>query len=123
MNALSSAGPSRYGFGAFGMSVGLALIAGALALEIPSLAALVGTLAALALAGWAAGARGRTARSGRGRWSVAGAFVLLGVAALFFVSAPPALAETRGLALALGLLPLWLVERRRTSFSTGGTTT
>lgn len=120
MTALAPLATDRFGPGTFGTAVGLAVIAGALAIEIPSLTSLVGVLAALALAGWASLARGAGAGPSGRRPSLAGCFGLLGAAAFYFVTAPPPLESTRGLVLAAGLLPLWLVERRRSDVGSGG---
>ena len=101
-------------FDTFSVAVGLAVIAGGLALLAPYLDSLTAALAALAGAGCAAG---RTLD--RGNWtesvlSVRGAGLLcatVGTGAFFLLPGPWAAA--RGLALALSLVPLWLGERRR----------
>jgi hypothetical protein len=103
-------------FDTFRVAVGLALITGGLALALPYLDGLTGALAALAVAGWAAG---------RGRDRVPGTFgirpgqiVGLGLAAMgagAFFLLPGALSFARGLALALSLVPMWWMERGRPS--------
>ncbi|MGA8303208.1 MAG: hypothetical protein WA691_01270 [Thermoplasmata archaeon] len=101
-------------FDPFGVAVGLAVIAGALALLAPYLNALTAALAALAGAGWVAGRAGeRTRGSGwllYGRAAAIG-FATLGTGAFFLLPEP--FTSGRGLALALSLVPLWVVERRR----------
>ena len=103
-------------FETFGVAVGCALVSGALSLAAPFLDALTGALAALAVAGWLSALRRR--RSSSGEWlqlTPLAAISTLGLAAGLFLFAPGAVAPFRGLLLALGLLPLWLVERRRRS--------
>ncbi len=95
----------------FGLAVGTALIAGGLSVVAPFLAALVGALAALALASWAmALGSGRWTRA---RWRSSGpGLVALALGALGFLDPPTALSAYRGLVLAIGLVPLWVLERR-----------
>jgi hypothetical protein len=102
------------GFEAFGTSCGLAVVAGALSALAPAFAALTATLVALALAGWASIHR-------RASWprqpldaalaTYVAPFAVLGVAGAVFVDPPAAFAPWRALLLALGLVPLWVVER------------
>jgi hypothetical protein len=108
--------PSRarsFDFQTFPAAVGLALIAGGLALAAPFLNSLVGALAALAVAGWVVDRRpvgresvGRTAPTVRLGW------VCVGMGALIFFALPPPAAAARGLLLAGSFLPLWLADRR-----------
>jgi len=114
---------SLLGFETFGTAVGLAVVAGALSLIAPSLTVLVGTLAALALAGWASlryqeGGRGR-----RIRWKARGlALAVLGLGGIVYLDPPGSLASVRALLLGLGLVPLWAAERRTPDLpSAGGT--
>ena len=102
----------RLGFAAFGTSVGLAVLLGALSVAVPGLVAVTGTLAALAVAGWATLPRrlGPTPWARRGAVSLVGCALLLGAAA--YLLPPVFLVPYRGLAIALGLVPLWLLERR-----------
>ncbi len=101
-------------FEVFGTSLGLALVTGALALLLPFLLALAGTLAALAIAGWC----GMLRRGGGTRPALSDPGRLIGVAmaiggTIVYLGAVPVLAPGRGLLLALALLPLWWVERHR----------
>lgn len=101
-------------FETFSVAVGLAAIVGGLALLAPFLSALTAALAALAMAGWASGLP--RVRTGWAEWLPptrrAGLLsVGLGVGAFFALSGP--WAAVRGLALAVSLVPLWMVERRR----------
>lgn len=98
----------------FGTSVGVGLVAGALSVVVPFLAALAATLAALALAGWASMVR----RCGTGRAELARpdrllALGLLGAGAIVYGFPVRELAAFRGLLLGLAVVPLWLTERRR----------
>lgn len=107
-------GPTELDFEAFGLAVGSAVISGALSLALPFLAALTGSLAALAVAGWIARQRHRgVPRSELRRARVVGAGALLVLAIVLYVAPPVSLEPGRGLALGLGLVPLWIVERRR----------
>jgi hypothetical protein len=102
-------------FDTFGVGVGLAVIAGALSLVAPYLDALTVALAALAIAGWAAGrSRDRRERRSTGRpLRVVGlACAVIGAAAFFLLAGPAAM--TRGFALGIALVPLWVIERRGT---------
>ncbi len=103
----------RIGSSTFGAAVGLALIAGGLSLAVPELTTLVGTLAALAFAAWAAHARTELTRKAGRVAGVAAGLAALGLAAVLFAAAPSAVGPVRGLVLALGLLPLWVAERKR----------
>ncbi|MCI4343638.1 MAG: hypothetical protein L3J92_05950 [Thermoplasmata archaeon] len=100
-------------FDVVGVSVGAALVSGALAIVGPSLAALTGSLAALAWAGWFSLARRTTATlrgafGGDARW----ASLSVSAGAFFFLLAPPEADPFRALGLALSLMPLWILARR-----------
>ncbi len=104
------------GFEAFGTACGLAVVTGALAAVAAGFTLLTGTLAALAVAGWASRHRRSRLDGGspvRPRGSYVLPFAALGAGALVFLDPPGELARWRALLLALGLLPLWLAERRR----------
>ena len=106
-------------FEVFGTSLGAGLVAGALSVVDPFLVALAGTLAALALAGWASMLR----RRGIGRAELARpdrllALGLLGGGAIVYGLSVPGLTAFRGFLLVLAIVPLWLTERRR-SFAPG----
>jgi len=107
---------AELGFDTFGTACGLGLVAGALAIVVPTFAVLTLTMVALALAGWVALHRQATPRAGRGDGlggaRTVGLEVLSAAAVLFFVL-PPALGAWRGLLLGLGLVPLWVAERGR----------
>jgi hypothetical protein len=91
-------------FEVVGVAVGAALVRGALAPLDPSLAALTGALAALALAGWVA----RRARPlGPLRGAEALALASLTAGALVFLAAPGPVAPLHALLLALAAIPLW----------------
>ncbi len=97
---------------ALGLAVGTALVAGALSVVASFLAALVGTLAALAVLSWTI-LRGRSG-VGRRAYVGGGRAVPLGVLAagtVVFLSPPLDLFPYRGLLLALSLVPLWARER------------
>ncbi len=111
---------ARLGFETFSTSVGLSLILGSLSLVVAGLVPVTGTLAALALAGWASLPRHRPQAHRPSRLWVALAFVPLLLGAVAFLAPEPNLAEVRGFCLALGLLPLWLVERPGRSRGAGG---
>ena len=101
-------------FEVFGTALGAGLVAGALSLIEPFLAALTATLVALSLAGWCSSLR----RRGSGRAELVrpdrvAAFAALGAGAIVYAGALPMLGSSRGLLLVLALLPLWLSERRR----------
>jgi hypothetical protein len=102
-------------FDTFGVALGLAVVAGGLALAAPFLNSLVVTLVALACAGWAAG----RSRCGQG-WAdllqltrLAGVLLVM-VGAGAFLGIPVVLSPERGLLLALSPIPLWFLERRGT---------
>lgn len=98
----------------WGMSVGTALISGALSVELPFLVALTGTLAALAVASWAMiQNRAPPAERPTLRAPQAVGFGILALGAGLFLLPPPPLAPFRGLLLAAALLPLWWTEPRR----------
>jgi hypothetical protein len=110
------------GFEAFGAACGLAVVAGALSVLAPGLSMLTASLATLAVAGWAAGRR-RTEGLGTGRALRVVAylppFAALAAAGLLFLDPADPLGPWRGLALGLGLVPLWTVERLRTRTPSG----
>lgn len=95
----------------FRTAVGLAIVAGALALVAPYLDGLVAALAALAGAGWVATrTHRRTAgTAASGATALALAIVGAGVAAFLFLPEP--WSSARGLALAGSWLPMWWRER------------
>lgn len=105
-----------FGFEAFGTASGLAIMAGALAAFAPVLSMLTATLVALAVAGWAALRHqegvDRPTRSGAPATYVL-PFSSLGAAGVLFLDPGSPLGRWRALVLALGLLPLWAVERLR----------
>ena len=108
-------------FEVFGTSVGVGLVAGALSVLVPFLVALVATLAALALAGWASMLRDRSVPSAAlRRPDRLLALGLLGAGALVYGVPGTGVGGFRGLLLALALVPLWLAERRRTPAGAGG---
>lgn len=101
-----------FGFDGFGAAVGCAWIAGALSLVLEPLGALTGALAALAVAGWL----GRLHAAGPIRHEVVrhdrlGALIVLAAASLLYLDPLPWLSAARGVVLAAGLVPLWVVER------------
>jgi CHASE2 domain-containing sensor protein len=101
------------GFDVVGVSVGAALVSGALSLAAPDLAALTESLAALALAGWfllARAASGSLRRMFAGPSAVALASVGAGMG--LFLLGGGILAPFKGLVEALLLVPLWAVARR-----------
>ncbi len=105
---------SDLGFEAFGTACGLAVIAGALSLAVPTLAPVLLPLAALAVAGWASRQR-RAAGPGPAtgsRLAPALALALLAGMVGLFLDPPPALATERGFLLGLALVPLWATGRR-----------
>jgi hypothetical protein len=99
------------GFEPFGAAVGLSVISGSLAIVLPYLTVLTGTLAALAVAAWAAEAR-RDPRGAFGRRRPAGWAVVaaVGGAGLLYLVPPETIAPFRSLLLALALVLLWAVE-------------
>ncbi len=111
MTAPSPVG-SLLGFETFGTAVGLALVAGALSLVAPTLTVLTGTLAALAIAGWAS-LRYREGRPRRWAGSSARWLTLAAAAtgALVYLDPPGLMAPFRGLVIGIGLVPLWAGER------------
>jgi hypothetical protein len=103
---------SLLGFETFGTAVGLALVVGALSLVAPPLTVLAGTLAALAIAGWAS-LRYREHLPPRwagssARWAAVAA---ASAGALVYLDPPGVMAPFRGLVLGVGLVPLWVAER------------
>jgi hypothetical protein len=108
----SSRGPAALGFDPFGTAVGLAVISGGLAITVPFLAVLTGTLAALALASWAVGRpRGAPGRRLFRRRSGGWAAAAVAVGAVLYLDPPGPFAPFRALALALALTLLWMEER------------
>jgi hypothetical protein len=104
------------GFEPFGTAVGLAVIAGALALRVPELESLAGALGALGIAAWASGLpAGAWRRSDPKRGRRGLALAVAALAALAYLRPDAAIASGRALLLAVGLVPLWLVERRRSA--------
>jgi hypothetical protein len=100
-------------FETFSVAVGAALVAGGLSLLASFLAALTGTLVALAVASWVTFRSQQT--SGRREFIRGGRGVglsILGVGTAVFLFAPVPLVPIRGLLLAAALLPLWWTERR-----------
>jgi len=103
-------------FEAFGTSVGIAMVCGALSVILPTLSAAVGTLSALAVASWVALVRqGRLPVYRAPGSSSAVALAALGGCGALYLDPPGPLLEYRGLLLAIGLVPLLLVERRRST--------
>jgi hypothetical protein len=105
--------PTVESFDVVGVAVGTALMSGALAVIAPELAALTGSLAALAWAGWIGLVRPTTTPlrqllRGNIRWAIASS----GVGVLLFLLAPPWAASFRALGLGLSLVPLWRVAGR-----------
>jgi len=99
-------------FETFGVALGGAILCGALSTVLPMLIAPTATLAALAVAGWVALRRKRGSLSWRILgWRPAIAFVVLAGATFGFLAPPVPLAPFRGLLLAGGLMPLFVVER------------
>ncbi|MCI4372249.1 MAG: hypothetical protein L3K02_01175 [Thermoplasmata archaeon] len=105
-------------FDVLGVSVGGAVVSGALSVLAPTLAALTGALAVLAVAGWLS-LRSQSGGPFRGtsvvRWG--GAWAAAGLGGAYFLEGAGALAPFRGLALGLSLVPLWAIARR---FPRGG---
>lgn len=111
-------GAGELGFEAFGAACGLAIVAGGLSVVLPAFDALTATLVALAVAGWASIHR----RESSGRLGTAGSlragtlsFAVLGVASVAFLDPPGPLAPWRALVLGLGVVPLWVAERVRST--------
>ena len=99
---------------AFGAAVGAALVCGGLSVAFPPLLAPTATLAALAVAGWAALAL-RNGALTRHRVGSGISLSVLGGAAAAFLLNPPVLVSARGLLLGAALLPLFLSVRDRTA--------
>jgi len=100
-------------FDVLGVSVGAAVVSGALSVVAPPLDALTGALTVLALAGWLVLLRRAPApwrRTEIGRPALALAAVALG--AVLFLGSPGVVPEYRGMVLGLSLVPLWAVGRR-----------
>lgn len=101
-------------FEVFGTSIGVGLVAGALSVVDPFLVALAGTLAALALAGWASMLhRHDVQRADLARPDRLLALGLLVAGAVVYGVPIPGLTQYRGLLVALAVVPLWVAERRR----------
>ena len=119
----SSEGLRFIGFDALGLAVGTAIVAGALSLIAPFLAALTGTLGALSVASWI---MVQAPRRSAGRWHLARARIaplsILGAGATVFLVSPKELVPFRALLLAMSLVPLWWSERplRRRCRTDGG---
>jgi len=101
------------GLEAFGTACGLAIIAGGLAVLLPSFDILTATLVALGVAGWASIHRRGNGGGARPSGTHLLGFALLGAAVVNFFDPPGALGPWRALLLGLGLVPLWVVERSR----------
>ncbi|HYB79657.1 MAG TPA: hypothetical protein VEG66_07880 [Thermoplasmata archaeon] len=112
-----------YEFEPFGVAVGAAVVCGILSTFTPWLIAPTASLSALALAGWVSLARRRGTLSWRHlRGATAATLTVLGGAAVGFLDSPAPLAPLRGLFLAGGLVPFFVIDRlrsgpRRPSFS------
>jgi hypothetical protein len=104
---------ATWGFETFGTAVGLALIAGAVAVALPWLNSLVAALVALALAAWSSRATSGTVPPIALTPSAVGIAGALGTAGIVFLAAPAPLGAWRGLVLALGVVPLWYKVRER----------
>lgn len=104
----------RFEFDAFSAAFASAEACGALSVIEPWLVAPTATLAAIALAAWMSLAR-RRGRFSRTRLRFALALVLfaLGAAAAAFLAPPPEVENVRGFILALGLVPLFGLEKAR----------
>jgi hypothetical protein len=104
---------SLLGFETFGAAVGLTIVAGALSLVAPDLTVLAGTLAALAVAGWASlRYRGRPVPAGNRSGTPWVALAAAAAGAVAFLDPPGLLGAFRGLILGIGLVPLWVAERK-----------
>ncbi|MCI4365365.1 MAG: hypothetical protein L3K10_04805 [Thermoplasmata archaeon] len=100
-------------FDVVGVSVGGALVSGALSLVGPYLAGLTGALAALTLAGWAALLhQAPSRRTHRLPTPEVTALVSVVLGAGIFLGGPNGVAPFRGLVLAVSLIPVWMVARR-----------
>jgi|HubBroStandDraft_1064217.scaffolds.fasta_scaffold13435_5 hypothetical protein len=100
-------------FDTFSVSLGIAVIAGGLALLAPFLDSLTAALVALAGAGWAAGLPRHGARAADwARPARVGGILALGIGTVAFFALPGPFDIARGLALSVSFVPLWLVERR-----------
>jgi hypothetical protein len=109
------------GFETFGTAVGFALVSGALSLVDPTLTVVPGTLAALAVAAWAVGRkRSGTRALPRPTLPSWGPVAVLAVAGTLYLDPGAPWGPFRGLALGLGLVPLWWTERHRPSVVPGG---
>jgi hypothetical protein len=101
-------------FDVVGVSVGVAIVSGALSVFAASLGALTASLAVLALAGWCV-LVGRAPPSIRPASipRTGGALAAAGLGWLLFVGETGPWHSWRGLALGLSLVPLWMDARRR----------
>lgn len=99
-------------FDAFSAAVASTEACGALSVIEPWLVAPTATLAAIALAAWMSLAqrRGSFSRK-RFRFGPALVLVVLGTAAVVFLVPPPVTGTVRGLILAVGLVPLFILEK------------
>ena len=113
MTGRVTTGP-MFEFDAFGVAFGSAAVCGILSAFVPWLTAPTATLSALAVAGWVSRPMRRGTRSWRGiSPAPAAALGVLGGAAGGFLDPPPPLAPVRGLILAVGLVPLFTLDRLR----------
>jgi len=104
--------PPPLALDAFGSATGLAVVCGALAIVVPFLVSVTGTLAAIAVAAWTiARASADEARSFR-HGSTAVAAVGLAVAAVVYLKPPASFGPYRALLLALVTATFWAIERR-----------
>jgi hypothetical protein len=97
----------------FRAAVGFSVLSGALALALPFLTSLCVALVAIAVAAWVwerPPSMLRPATGTRRALGVAWGLAVAGAAA--FALLPTPWSEGRGLALGLGLVPLWWVDRR-----------
>ena len=105
---------SHLGLDPFSAAVTLALVTGAFAIDAPFLSSLVLALGALAIAAWST-RRAHERSDGTGGILPAHGVGLIsvGIGAASFFLLPSPVSVLRGLALAISLLPLWWIERRR----------
>jgi hypothetical protein len=100
-------------FDVVGVSIGAAVVSGALSVVAPSLVALTGSLAVLALAGWVVLVQ-QTLGSIRRRFTgrTVAALASAGMGAVLFLAGVGGLPAFRGIVLGVSLVPLWLVARQ-----------
>jgi hypothetical protein len=104
--------PAMVDLDTFRVAIGFALLSGALAIVLPFLGSLTVALAAIAVAGWAWGRPRRRAAVGPGtRMEIGLGWCAATAGAVAFALLPPPWAVGRGLALALGMIPLWWFDR------------